>query len=145
MIGLSLAKDLIELQGGKIKAESEYGRGSTFTIYIPMGKDHISNQSQINEERDEIVLTQKEIELSDLGYDEIKIREGKPTGEKPLILFIDDNLDVRRYVTGILGKKYEVITAEDGLKGLEKLKEYIPDLIISDIMMPGMDGYQFCQ
>jgi len=144
-IGLSLAKDLIELQGGKIKAESEYGRGSTFTIYIPMGKDHISNQSQINEERDEIVLTQKEIELSDLGYDEIKIREGKPTGEKPLILFIDDNLDVRRYVTGILGKKYEVITAEDGLKGLEKLKEYIPDLIISDIMMPGMDGYQFCQ
>jgi len=144
-IGLSLAKDLIELQGGKIKAESEYGRGSTFTIYIPMGKDHISDQSQINEESDEIMLTQKEIELSDLGYDEIKIREGKPTGEKPLILFIDDNQDVRRYVTGILGKKYEVITAEDGLKGLEKLKEYIPDLIISDIMMPGMDGYQFCQ
>jgi DNA-binding NtrC family response regulator len=110
-----------------------------------MGKDHISDQSQINEDKDEIMLTQKEIELSDLGYDEIKIREGKPTGEKPLILFIDDNLDVRRYVTGILGKKYEVITAEDGLKGLEKLKEYIPDLIISDIMMPGMDGYQFCQ
>ena len=52
---------------------------------------------------------------------------------------------MRRYVTGILGKEYEVITAEDGQKGLEKLKEYIPDLIISDIMMPKMDGYQFCK
>ncbi|KPJ58292.1 MAG: hypothetical protein AMJ42_03565 [Deltaproteobacteria bacterium DG_8] len=62
-----------------------------------------------------------------------------------MILFIDDNLDVRRYVTGILSKEYEVITAEDGLKSLEKLKEYIPDLIISDIMMPRMDGYQFCK
>ncbi len=144
-IGLSLAKELIELQGGKIEVESEYGRGSNFAIYIPMGKDHISDQNQIKEESDEIILTQKEIELSDLGYDEVKIREEKPTGERPLILFIDDNLDVRRYVTGILGKEYEVITAEDGLKGLEKLKEYIPDLIISDIMMPRMDGYQFCK
>ena len=144
-IGLSLAKELIELQEGKIEVESEYGRGSTFTIYLPMGKDHISDQSQISEERDEIMLTQKEIELSDLGYDEIKIKEEKPTGERPLILFIDDNLDVRRYVTGILSKEYEVITAEDGLKGLEKLKAYVPDLIISDIMMPRMDGYQFCK
>jgi PAS domain S-box-containing protein len=144
-IGLSLAKELIELQGGKIEVESEYGSGSTFTIYIPTGKDHISDQNQIKEESDEITLTQKEIELSDLGYDEVKIREEKPTGERPLILFIDDNLDVRRYVTGILSKKYDVITAEDGLKGLERLKEYIPDLIISDIMMPRMDGYQFCK
>jgi len=144
-IGLSLAKELIELQGGKIEVESEYGRGSNFAIYIPTGKDHISDQNQIKEERDEIILTQKEIELSDLGYDEVKIKEEKPTGERPLILFIDDNLDVRRYVTGILSKAYEVITAEDGLQGLERLKEYIPDLIISDIMMPRMDGYQFCK
>jgi len=142
-IGLSLSKELIELQCGKIEVESEYGKGSTFTIYIPIGRNHISDQSQINEEKDEIILTQKEIELSDLGYDEIKVREEEPTGERPLILFIDDNPDVRRYVTGILRKEYEVVTAEDGLKGLEKLKEYIPDLIISDIMMPAMDGYQF--
>ncbi len=144
-IGLSLAKELIELQGGKIKAESKYGEGSTFTIYLSSEKDHIKDPRQIGEDRDEIMLFQKEIELSDLGYDEVKIREEKPAGERPLILFIDDNLDVRRYVTSILSKDYDVITAEDGLKGLEKLKRYIPDLIISDIMMPRMDGYEFCK
>ena len=144
-IGLSLAKELIELQKGKIETESTYGGGSTFTIYLPLGKDHISDQDQINYERDEIMLSEKEIELSDLGYEEDGMREEKPTGTRPLILFIDDNPDVRRYVTGILGKEYEVITAEDGLNGLEKLKDYTPDVIISDIMMPRMDGYEFCK
>ena len=73
------------------------------------------------------------------------MREEKPTGTRPLILFIDDNPDVRRYVTSILGKAYDVITAEDGLNGLEKLKDYMPAVIISDIMMPRMDGYEFCK
>jgi len=136
-IGLSLAKELIELQKGKIETESTYGGGSTFTIYLPLGKDHIRDQDQINCERDEIMLSEKEIELSDLGYEEDGMREEKPTGARPLILFIDDNPDVRRYVTGILSKEYEVITAEDGLNGLEKLKDYMPDVIISDIMMLG--------
>ena len=107
-IGLSLAKELIEVQGGKIEVESEYGRGSNFTIYIPMGKDHISDQNLICKERDEIIPTQKEIELADIGYDETQTRKEKPSGERPLILFIDDNLDVRRYVTGILSKEYEM-------------------------------------
>ena len=144
-IGLSLAKELVELQGGRIEVNSEYGKGSTFTIYIPTGTNHIKDHAQIKENGDEIILAQQEIELSDLDSDEVKTKEKKPTGERPLILFVDDNPDVRRYVTGILDEQYDVITAEDGLAGLKKLTLYTPDIIISDIMMPQMDGYEFCK
>ena len=144
-IGLSLAKELIELQGGRIEVDSEYGQGSTFTIYIPTGKAHIKDHSQIKENGEEIILTEKEIEFSDLYGDEVRTQEKKPTGERPLILFVDDNPAVRKYVADILSKQYDVITAEDGLAGLKQIKRYIPDIIISDIMMPGMDGYEFCK
>jgi DNA-binding NtrC family response regulator/nitrogen-specific signal transduction histidine kinase len=144
-LGLSLAKKLIELQGGTVKVESTYGKGSTFTICLPMGKGYLHERFHNKEYRDDIIVSQSEIELSDLGYEGGKIREERPTGERQLILFIDDNLDVRKYVTGILRKDYDVITAENGLKGLLKLKRYIPHVIISDIMMPRMDGYQFCK
>ena len=104
--------------------ESEYGRGSNFTIYIPKGKSHIKDHSRIRENGEERILAQKEIEFSDLCNDEVKTKEQKPTGERPLILFVDDNPDVRRYVTGILREHYDVITAEDGLAGLKRLKGY---------------------
>jgi DNA-binding NtrC family response regulator/nitrogen-specific signal transduction histidine kinase len=144
-LGLSLAKELIELQGGIVKVESTYGKGSTFTICLPMAKGSLQERFHNREYRDDMIVSQSEIELADLGYEGGKIREERPTGERQLILFIDDNLDVRKYVTGILKKDYDVITAENGLKGLLKLKRYVPDVIISDIMMPRMDGYQFCK
>ena len=144
-LGLSLAKELIELQGGILKVVSSYGKGSTFTICLPVSKGYLHERFHNKEYRDDIIVSQSEIELADLGYEGGKIREDRPTGERQLILFIDDNLDVRKYVTGILKKEYDVITAENGLKGLLKLKRYVPDMIIADIIMPRMDGYQFCK
>lgn len=142
-LGLSLAKKLIELQGGTLTVESSYGKGSTFTISLPVGRGHPPERFQGREVGDEIMVSQSEIELSDLGYGGSKVREERPSGERPLILFIDDNLDVRRYAAGILRKDYDVITAENGMKGLLKLKRYLPDVIVSDIIMPRMDGYEF--
>jgi PAS domain S-box-containing protein len=144
-LGLALAAELVELQGGKIAAASEYGKGSTFTVYIPAGKKHIRDLSQIKEDEVEVLRSQQEVECSDLRYEEVTPLEHVPTGERPFILFVDDNPDVRKYVTGILAKQYDVISAADGQEGLEKLQQYLPDLIISDVMMSPMDGYEFCK
>ena len=141
-LGLFLAKELIELQGGSIKVESTYGKGSAFTVCLPLRNGHTGAQFALGDCENELVVEQGEIELYDIdGRD--KLREEKPTGGRRLVLFIDDNLEVRRFVSGIIKKEYEVITAENGVKGLAKLRHYVPDLIIADIIMPRMDGVQF--
>ena len=142
-LGLFLAKELIELQGGTIKVESTYGKGSAFTVCLPLSNGHTRAQAAPADCENELMIAQGEVEISDISYGRAKIREEKPTGARQLILFIDDNLEVRRFVSGILRKEYDVITAENGVKGLAKLRHYSPDLIIADIIMPRMDGCQF--
>jgi DNA-binding NtrC family response regulator len=142
-MGLFLAKQFVELQGGTIRVDSIYGKGSTFTICLPMRSGYNYGQSIRTDCANRCVVTQKEIELSDIGYEKSKIREEKPAGGRKLILFIDDNLEMRKFVYGVLKKEYDVITADNGIKGLAKLRHALPDLIIADIMMPRMDGLQF--
>jgi two-component system response regulator AtoC len=142
-IGLFLAKQFVELQGGTLTVDSIYGKGSTFTIRLPIRKGYNYGQSTWKDSMHRPVIIQKEIELSDIGYEKSKIREEKPTGGRKLILFIDDNFEMRKFVHGVLKKEYDVITAENGVKGLAKLRHTVPDLIITDIIMPRMDGLQF--
>ncbi|MDX1779357.1 MAG: hybrid sensor histidine kinase/response regulator, partial [Thermodesulfobacteriota bacterium] len=142
-IGLFLAKQFVELQGGTITVDSIYGKGSTFTICLPMRSGYNYGRSAWRDCTKGRVVTQKEVELSDIGYEKSKIREEKPTGGRKLILFIDDNFEMRRFVGGVLKKEYDVITAANGVKGLAKLRHAVPDLIITDIIMPRMDGLQF--
>ena len=143
-IGLALTKELVELMGGTIEVESKYGRGSTFSIHLPIGEDRIKGGSKIFNESEKKLLQQPEIELSDLDHDQEKdaVEEGI-NGNKSLILIIDDNADLRHYMSGILKKDYNIITAQNGLGGLKRLDDYQPDLILCDIMMPKMDGYEF--
>ena len=142
-IGLFLAKQFVELQGGTITVDSTYGKGSTFTICLPMRSGYSYGRSTGGNGTNGPVVTRKEIELSDIGYEKSKIREEKPTGGRKLILFIDDNFEMRKFVYGVLKKEYDVVTAENGIKGLAKLRHTVPDLIITDIIMPRMDGLQF--
>ena len=144
-IGLSLAKELIGLQGGTIDVDSIYGQGSTFTIRIRKGKDHIKDESLILQEGEEIELTQSAKEYVELMEQETEDSEEKVKGDRPLILVVDDNQDMRRYMKGILKSDYAVTTANDGMQAWEKIKRISPSLIISDIMMPGMDGNQLCK
>ena len=141
-IGLAHAKELVELMGGRITVKSEYGRGSTFSVYLPakMGKTDEAPET-VQGTKEELHL-RPEIELSDIhqGKDGLK---DSISGKRPLILIIDDNPDVRQYVSGIVRKDYDYITVGSGEEALKKLEKQKPDLILCDIMMPGIDGYEF--
>ncbi|MHB8337406.1 MAG: hybrid sensor histidine kinase/response regulator transcription factor [Ignavibacteriaceae bacterium] len=145
-IGLSLTKELVELHKGKIEVKSKEGKGTTFTISLPLGKKHLKPE--------EILETSASLGDSHLIPDEMFIQEKTNTdfskylingkGAKPLLLIIEDNFDVRNYIKNNLKADYKIFEAADGLEGWNKSIEQIPDLIISDVMMPKMDGFRLC-
>ena len=146
-IGLSLTKELVEMHKGKIEVESEEGKGTKVKIRIPLGKDHLKPEeiSEITEENEIISAGSTD----SVYYEEIKTN--KPDyfsiaeNEKPLLLLIEDNSDVRNYIKENLKKDYIIVEAKDGEDGWNKSTENLPDLIICDVMMPKMDGFQLCK
>lgn len=143
-IGLSLTKELIELHKGKIEVESEAGKGSTFRISLPLGKDHLKPEEIIAEsEKVEIMMNEPEQDIERKVKSKFDIELlGKDS--IPLLLIVEDNYDVRFYIKDNLNKEYRVLEAVDGEDGWEKAIEQIPDLIVSDVMMPKMDGFELC-
>lgn len=143
-IGLSLTRELVELHSGTIQVQSEAGSGTTFTVKIPMGKSHIAKDQLIGEEVNYRQLPQLDIDNKSSAEFDIE-KEDDSRGDKPIVLLIEDNDDVRNYVRSIMEKDYLILEAADGVEGLEKARNHIPDLIISDVMMPEMDGYELCR
>ncbi len=146
-IGLSLIKELVELHRGKISVESREGQGSVFTVYLPSGMEIFSPEEfdhYISEESDKTIIT--EIDESALLQMNASSRNNELHNEtdKPVLLIIEDNVDVRKYITEILSGSYAVIEAANGNEGLSISFCEIPDLIISDIMMPVLDGIEVC-
>ncbi len=138
-IGLALAKELIELHGGQISVTSEEKAGTSFTVLLPA-----------------LETKEKELEIGsdlehDLSKDDMNAEfhtpvSGAPSpSENEIILIVEDNTDVRAYIREQLEENYTIVEACDGQKGLDKALELIPDLIITDVMMPKMDGYQLSQ
>lgn len=128
-IGLSLAMEFAKLHGGDIGVWSEPGIGTEF--YITLNLPFQAEKAQ------------REIEEVINGEVESKSVIGK--NDKPVILLVEDNEEFRHYLAESLSEEYEVLMAEDGRKGLEKAMRWVPDLIISDLMMPHMDGVLLCQ
>jgi signal transduction histidine kinase/DNA-binding response OmpR family regulator len=138
-IGLALVKELIKVHHGTITVQSKPGNGSEFVMRFPIEKSVYRE--------DEFTETEKEFEISGPG---VKIEEsgkvlqntktGNNTKEQTLILIVEDNEDMRKYITGNLPVDYRIIEAGNGEEGIEKANKLIPDLIIADIMMPRMDG-----
>jgi signal transduction histidine kinase/DNA-binding response OmpR family regulator len=121
-LGLSIVKELIELHGGTISVQSNVNKGTTFTINLPLDEFEESVLENPNED------TEK------------KINEES----KPVILIVEDNSDVRNYIKENLESNYRVEIADNGETGITKAIEIIPDLIITDVMMPKVDGFQLC-
>ncbi len=138
-IGLSHSKDLVEAHHGRIEASSIPGKGTKFTIFLPMLTDNEEIMScEESEDSNYHIVEPSIIEETDTELEE------ETAGQLNSILVVEDTADLRDYIAFNLQEKYRVIEAADGDDGLLKAKQFIPDLIISDIMMPRMDGIEFC-
>ncbi|MBN2012712.1 response regulator [candidate division KSB1 bacterium] len=148
-IGLALTKELVELHSGTISVESAYGKGSTFTVRLPLGRDHLKDNQIIQEpafsEQGDMISIPEMDEIQDDHDTDDLIRTKLLSRRKlPMLLIVEDNADFRDYLNDCLHHDYLVISARDGKEGLEKAIERIPDLIVSDVMMPEMNGFDLC-
>lgn len=141
-LGLAVTHELIKLMNGRISVESQEGKGSEFTVLIPISRaakkvaDH--GISMISSETAHPEITKTRIEDKTDETDQ-------KSAEKPVLLIVEDNKDVVEYLQAILQKEYNIELAPNGKAGLKKALEIIPDIILSDIMMPLMDGFEMLE
>lgn len=142
-IGLAIVKAFTELHHGEVSATSIEGKGSTFTIHIPVRqKGEVTNQP--TEKIEPLVEPSSAEEVPNQARHIDELIQPYQT-DKPEVLIIDDNIDIRTYLRSVLSEKYNVSEAADGKAGLELARKIVPDIVLSDIMMPVMDGLAFCQ
>jgi len=159
-IGLALVQELVKLHGGSVRVESAVGAGSTFTVTIPSGTEHL------RAERIQAAQTLASTTIrAEAHVDELKQwlgiepwmaadaatlpkqatlapnLEPAPSGKRELIVLADDNADMRHYLTRLLSERYEVHAAADGLQALEVTRKLRPVLVLADVMMPQLDGF----
>jgi len=154
-IGLAISKQMVELHQGMIfvgnQADSPYQQGATFIVQIPRGNVHFGEDVQNLEHSNIDQLSNTYLPVVPQDTDEQSIMEDHPQTENPLsesspkILIVEDNKEVRHYIKQIFESLYHVITAKNGEEGIQKAKEKLPDLILSDVMMPVKDGITLCQ
>jgi signal transduction histidine kinase/DNA-binding response OmpR family regulator/ligand-binding sensor domain-containing protein len=147
-IGLALVKELVQRHHGTVAANSHPGMGTEFLVSLPLNREAYST-----EELSEVPEAEQSVSA---GTQKGKIIPEEPVGgsgdknfrvdpEKPLILVAEDNTDLLAYIAGLLSKDYRVLEAAEGKSALEKASEFLPELIITDIMMPVMDGIELCR
>ena len=154
-IGLALVKELVDAHGGSLRVESQEGRGTDFFVCLPLGATHLP-ADQVHGERalksrggvaqayvEEALrwlpsgTTLDSGDAAEIGGDSDRSQPLK----KSRILLSDDNADMRDYISRLLGPRHEVVTVQDGEKALESMRQRRPDLLLTDIMMPRLDGF----
>ena len=142
-IGLAIVKAFTELHHGVVSATSVEGKGSTFSINIPVRQEGAVSKQPI-EKVEQLVEPSAIKEIPNQARHIDELVQPHQT-DKPEVLIIDDNIDIRTYLRSVLSEKYNVSEASDGKVGLELARKIVPDIVLSDIMMPVMDGLEFCQ
>ncbi|MBB6462283.1 hybrid sensor histidine kinase/response regulator transcription factor [Flammeovirga kamogawensis] len=139
-IGLSLVHDYVKMHGGWVELKSEEGSGSEFTVYLPLSKTFIEDYEEKHVEKE---LIEEEYHPEEETKEE-EIESSSEKGGKEKILVVEDDRDMQSFLVHCLEETYHVITANNGKEGWDKAKKEMPDLILSDVMMPEMDGIEFC-
>ncbi|NAS14041.1 hybrid sensor histidine kinase/response regulator transcription factor [Poritiphilus flavus] len=138
-IGLSLAKELVELHGGTIEVESKAGKGTLFTVKLPLGKAHYEEHQLAAFKA--VKVPEKQSVVGGL----IEDSETIASEHEEVVLIVEDNKEMRFYIKSLMQADYRILEAENGLEGFELAREQVPDLIISDVMMPRMNGTEMCK
>lgn len=141
-IGLALTKELIQLMGGTIRVKSELKKGTTFTVLIPtVSQPHTPIKTSESFDP-EVAAFKAVMDLPSVKQEPIK---DKTNTDQPLVLVVEDNTDVTTYIESILKDQYQIRSAADGQQGIDMALALVPDLIITDVMMPKKDGFELCE
>jgi len=141
-IGLSLVQEFISLLKGEIKVNSIQGKGSDFSITIPLGKDHLSMEEYVLMESPSGIVDKQLVTNLKHQVDSGRIKRDQESKER--LLIIEDNNDLRKFIGDSLKEKFNILEAENGKTGINIAFTMMPDLIVTDIMMPDLDGIQLC-
>lgn len=138
-VGLSLAKQMVETMGGQITVKSAIDKGTVFFVTLPLKHGTSQWEEWVPGESDKNIIPS--VAAPNPAHSETEL----PNSDITTILLVEDNQDVAFYIGGLLKDRYRLLYARDGKEGLEKAIEYMPDLILTDLMMPGMNGFDLCR
>ena len=143
-IGLALVQALVASHNGTISVESTEGEGTTFVIRLPFSQEQVSAKAVYDSNYIETHLDL--LPSLPASAEKLKLPTASPSAlEKPTVLIVEDNEDMRQFIRYILSDSYNLIEAENGEEGFEVAKKHLPDVVISDVMMPKTDGFDLCQ
>jgi signal transduction histidine kinase len=153
-IGLALIQELAKLHGGNVQVQSRLGEGSTFKVSIPFGTKHLPSDrvSAISGNQPSTAvraqpftaeaLTWVATEARTRPIEDLPVDSGENVAYRPRVLLADDNSDMREHISHLLGSRYDIVAVSNGSAALEEARRTPPDLVLSDVMMPGLNGFE---
>ena len=143
-IGLSIVKNIVNLHKGTITVENKSSKGAIFSVKLPLGKEHLSENEIFKDFKLSDDLSLYTSQLNEIESNEEEAIDLDTNNEKLTILIVEDHKVLRNFMKNLLKPEYNVLVAENGMKGLKKALKYVPDLVVSDVIMPEMVGTELC-